>query len=198
MAGETLGRPKRFSIVVFRDGGNVRRKLNPWLLGGSKNVYIGWQVIWRVERAYPNKPNDGARTRIVAPYGHAAFWAARDLLPLSAVRGRVDDLWLRTQMNHVIGLDHCVQCEGRTAFPLAPTTMAAMYKQRLLQHTIADNAAIAAPVEWKDLTRNHDCDVCFGSMPIRAVYTSVGLTEISAQDPSPRQSVQRRLGRHVH
>src|SRR5215471_4502775 len=107
-AGETLGRPIGFSIVVFRDGWNVRRKLNPWLLGGSKYVYIGWQVIWRVERAYPNKPDDGARTSIIAPYGHPAFGAARDLLPLSAVRRRIDDLWLRAQMNHVLGLDHGV------------------------------------------------------------------------------------------
>src|SRR5579864_8326586 len=108
MAGETLGRPKRFSIVVFRDAGNVRRKLNPWLLGGSKNMYIGWQVIRRVQRAYPNESDDGARAQIVAPDRHPAFGAARDLLPLSAVRGRVDDLRLRTQMNHVLCFDHGV------------------------------------------------------------------------------------------
>ena len=125
-------------------------------------MYIGWQVIWRIERAYPNEPNDGARTRIVAPYGHAALRAARDLLPLSTVRGRVDDLRLCTHVNHVICLDHGIQREGRTAFPLAPTTMAAMYEQRLPYHTIADNAAIAAPVERKDITRDHGCGVCFG------------------------------------
>ena len=32
--------------------------------------------------------------------------------------------------------------------------MAAMYKKRLLEHTIADDAAIAAPVERKDTTRD--------------------------------------------
>jgi hypothetical protein len=37
-----------------------------------------------------------------------------------------------------------------------------MYKQRLLYHTIADNAAIAAPVERKDIVRDHACDVCLG------------------------------------
>ena len=125
-------------------------------------MYIGWQVIGCIERAHPNEPNDGARTRKVAPYGHAAFWAARDLLPLSAVGGRVDDLRLCTHVNHVIFLDHGIQREGRTAFPLAPTTMAAMYKQRLPYHTIADNAAIAAPIERKDITCDHDCYVCIG------------------------------------
>jgi hypothetical protein len=98
----------RLPIVVFRDGWNVRRELNPWLFGGSKNVYIGRQVIWRIERAYPNKPDDGARARIIAPYGYVAFGTARDLLPLSTVRGSLDDLRLYTQMNHVIGLDHGV------------------------------------------------------------------------------------------
>ena len=98
----------RFTFVIFRDGWNARRKLNPWLLGGSKDVYIGWQVIWRIESAYPNKPDDGTRRRIIAPYGHPALGAARDFLPLAAVRGRIDDLRLRTQMNHVIGLDHGV------------------------------------------------------------------------------------------
>jgi len=107
-AGETFGRPIRFSLVVFRDGWNVRRKLNPRLLGGSKDVYIGRQVIWRIERAYPNKPDNRARPRIIAPYGEPAFGAARDLLSLSAVRWRVDDLRFPTQMHHVIGLDHGV------------------------------------------------------------------------------------------
>jgi hypothetical protein len=32
-----------------------------------------------------------------------------------------------------------------------------MYEQRLLNHTIADNAAIAAPVERKDIARDHTC-----------------------------------------
>ena len=147
----------RFTLVIFRDGWNARRKLNPWLLGGSKDVYIGWQVIWRVKRADANEPDDGARTRIVAPYCHPAFWAACDLLSLPAAGGRVDDLRLRTHMNHVICLDHGIQCERRAALSLAPTTMAAMYKQRLLYHTIADNAAIAAPVERKDIARDHAC-----------------------------------------
>jgi hypothetical protein len=33
--------------------------------------------------------------------------------------------------------------------------MAAMYKQRLLHHAIADKAAIAAPVERKNTIRDH-------------------------------------------
>jgi hypothetical protein len=37
-----------------------------------------------------------------------------------------------------------------------------MYKQRLLHHAIADKAAIAAPVERKDITRDHIFDVRFG------------------------------------
>ena len=147
----------RFTFVIFRDGWNASRKLNPRLLGGSKDVYIGWQVIWRVKRADANESDDGARTRIVAPYRHPAFWAACDLLPLPAVRGRVDDLRLRTQMNYVICFDHGIQCERRTALPLAPTTMTAMDEQRWLNHTIADHAAIAAPVEGKDIARDHAC-----------------------------------------
>ena len=117
-------------------------------------MYIGRQVIWRVKRADPNEPDDGARTHVVAPYRHSAFWAARDLLSFPAVRGRVDDLRLDAQMNHVVRLNHGVQCERRTALSLAPTTMAAVYKQRLFDHTIAYNAAIAAPVERKDIARN--------------------------------------------
>ena len=106
MTGETLWGPIRFTFVIFRDGWNARRKLNPWLLGGSKDVYIGWQVIWRVKRADANELDDGARTRIVAPYRHPAFWAARDQLPLFAVRGCVDDLRFRAQVNHEVCLDH--------------------------------------------------------------------------------------------
>ena len=37
-----------------------------------------------------------------------------------------------------------------------------MYNQRLLHHAIADNAAIAAPVERKDIVRDHACGVCLG------------------------------------
>lgn len=125
-------------------------------------MYIGRQVIWCIQRAHPNEPNDWARTRIVAPYGHPAFGTARDFLPLAAIRGRIDDLWLHTQMNQVICLDHGIQCERRTAFPLAPTTMTAMYNERLLFHTIADDAAIATPIERKNIARDHVCDVCFG------------------------------------
>src|SRR5215472_5107332 len=57
--------------------------------------------------------------------------------------------------------------------------MAAMYNQRLLHHAIADNAAIAAPVERKDIVRDHACGVCFGRMTTRAVYRSVPVTETS-------------------
>ena len=125
-------------------------------------MYIGRQVIWRVKRADPNEPYDGARTRIVAPYCHSAFLAACNLLSLPAVRRRVDDLRLHAQMNHVICLDHGVQRERRAALSLAPTTMAAMYKQRLFDHAIADNAASAAPVERKDIPGDHTCDVGLG------------------------------------
>src|SRR5690349_3528408 len=89
-ASDTFSGPMRFTFVIFRDGWNARRKLNPWLLGGRKDVYIGRQMIWRVKRADPNEPDDGARTRIVAPHGHVALWTARDLLSLPAVRRRVD------------------------------------------------------------------------------------------------------------
>ena len=105
-ASKTLCRPIRIPIVVFRHGRNVRRQLNPRLLGGSKNVDIGWQVIRHIERAYPNEPDDRTRTHIVAPYRHVALGAARDPLALPAARWRVDNLRLATQMNHVIGLDH--------------------------------------------------------------------------------------------
>ena len=121
-------------------------------------MYIGRQVIWHVKRADPNEPDEGAGTRIVAPYCHSTLLAARDLLSLAAVRRRADDLRLHAQMNHVIRLDHGVQRERRAALSLAPTTMAAMYKQRLFDHTIADNAANAAPVERKDITDAHGCD----------------------------------------
>ena len=70
-ASKALEGPIGFTFVVFRDGWNVRRKLNPRLLGGSKDVYIGWQVIWRVERTDAHEPYDRAGTRIVAPYRDA-------------------------------------------------------------------------------------------------------------------------------
>lgn len=161
-ASETFLGPMSFTLVIFRDGWNARRKLNPWLLRGSENVYIGRQVIRRVKRADPNEPDDGARTRIVAPYGHLAFLAARNLLSLAAVRRRADDLRLHAQMNHVIRLDHGVQRERRAALSLAPMTMAAMDKQRLFDHTIADNSANAASVEWKDIPDAHICDAGLG------------------------------------
>jgi hypothetical protein len=145
----------RLSVVIFRHRRNVRGQSDPRLLGGSKNVYIRWQVIRRIERAYPNEPDDGPCTPVVAPYGHAALGAARDLLAFSAVGRRVDDFRLGTQMNHVICLDHGIEREGCTALPLAPSTMAAMYKQRSLQHAIADDAAIAASLEGKNITRDH-------------------------------------------
>ena len=37
-----------------------------------------------------------------------------------------------------------------------------MYKQRLFHHAIADNAAIAATVERKNIGREHACDVRCG------------------------------------
>ena len=129
-------------------------------------MYIGWQVIWRVKGADANKPDHGARGSIVAPYGHPAFWAARDLLPLPAVGRRIDDFRLVTQINHVICLDHGIQCEGCAALSLAPTTMAAVYEQRSLNHTIADNAAIAATVERKVISRDHARTVCPEPMPV--------------------------------
>ena len=155
MAGETLWWPIRFTLVIVRDRRNTRRKLNPGLLGGSKDVYIGRQVIWYVKGADANKPDDGTRGSIIAPYRHSAFGAARDLLPLPAVGGRIDDFRLGTHINYVICFDHGIQCEGRAALSLAPTTMAAVYEQRSLNHTIADNAVIAATVERKDISRNH-------------------------------------------
>ena len=63
-----------------------------------------------------------------------------------------------------------------------------MYKQRLLDHTIADNAATAAPVERKDISRDHACDVClgerrFGSVPKRALGANLcGLAEVQTQE----------------
>jgi hypothetical protein len=127
-------------------------------------VYIRWQVIWRVKGADANKPDDGARSSIVAPYCHPAFWAARDLLPLPAAGGRIDDFRLGTHINYVICFDHRIQCEGCTALSLAPTTMAAVYEQRSLNHTIADNAAIAATVERKGISRDHARTVYTGPM----------------------------------
>jgi len=165
MAGETLWWPMRFTVVIIRDRRNARRKLNPGLLGRSKDVYIRWQVIWRVKGADANKPDDRARTGVVAPYCHPAFWAARDLLPLAAVGRRIDDFRVGTQIHHVICLDHGIQCERCAALSLAPTTMAAVYEQRRLDHTIADDAAIAAAVERKGISRNHARTVYPGPMP---------------------------------
>jgi hypothetical protein len=140
--------------------------LNPELLGGSKDVYIGWQVIWRVKGADANKPDHGARGSIVAPYGHPAIWAARDLLPLPAVGRRIGDFRLGTQSNYVICLDHGIQCEGCAALSLAPTTMAAVYEQRSLNHTIADSAAIAATVERKGISSDHARTIYPEPMPV--------------------------------
>jgi hypothetical protein len=87
--------------------------------------------------------------------------------PTADAGGCVNDLRLRAQMNHVICFDHGVQSEGRTAFPLAPTAMAAVHKERLLQQAIAHNAAIAASVERKDIFHDHawlhplgECERC--------------------------------------
>ena len=145
---------------------------------------IGWHVIWRIKCANANEPDYGASTRIVAPYCHPAFWAARDLLAPPAIGGRVDHLRLRTQMHHVICFNHGIQCERGAAFSLAPTTMAAVYKQRLPYHTIADRTAIAAPVERKDIACDHACDVSLSESRLAQCNEACDLRKSSGASPS--------------
>ncbi len=121
-------------------------------------MYIRWQVIRRVQRTDANKPDNGASTCIVAPERDPTTWTACYLLSLAAIRGCADNLRLRSGMYHVICLDHCIQCEGRAALSLTPTTMAAMHEQRSLYQPIADNSASAASIEGKYVARDHACD----------------------------------------
>ena len=95
-SGETLGRPIRFTFVVFRHRWNVRGNFNPRLFGSGKDVYVRWQVIWLIKRTDANKPDDRTGTGVVAPYRYSALWAACNLLPFPAIRGSVDDFRLPT------------------------------------------------------------------------------------------------------
>jgi len=149
--GETLGRPIRFTFVIFRHRWNVRGNFNPRLLGSGKDVYLRWQVIWLIKRADAHKPDDRTGSGVVAPYRYSALWAACNLLSFPAVRGSVDDLRLSTQMNDAVRLDEGIQRERRAAFSLAPATMATMYEKWSRCHAVADKAAVAATIERKDI-----------------------------------------------
>src|SRR3546814_2944480 len=67
-----------------------------------------------------------------------------DLLPLAAVRWRIDDLRRGAQQRHAIRLDHRIQRERRTGLTLAPAAMAAMHEQRFRFEPVAHEAAITA------------------------------------------------------
>src|SRR5579863_5676909 len=110
-ARETFGRPVRFTIVVFRNGWHARRKFNPWLLGSRENMYIRWQMIWRVERSDPDEPDARTRPGVVAPERNPAIRTACDPLALAAIGRRFNNLRRCAQLQHPIGLDHGIQGE---------------------------------------------------------------------------------------
>lgn len=150
-SGETLGRPIRFTFVIFRHRWNVRRNYDPRLFGSGKDVYFRWQVIWLIKRTDANKPDDRTGTGVVAPNCYSALWAACNLLPFPAIRGSVDDLRLPTQMNDAVRLDHGIQSERRAAFSLAPATMTTVHEKWWRGHAVADKAAVAATIERKNI-----------------------------------------------
>src|SRR3546814_15136548 len=80
----------------------------------------------------------------MAPQHDPASRTARDLLPLAAVRWRIDDLRRGAQQRHAIRLDHRIQRERRTGLTLAPAAMAAMHEQRFRFEPVAHEAAITA------------------------------------------------------
>src|SRR5262249_20593923 len=93
--------------------------------------------------------------RIVAPERDAALRAARDLLSLAAVRGRVHDLGLAAQELHALGFDHGLEREGRDGFALTPAAVTAMDEQRLRHDLVAYRTAVAAAFEREAVMGGH-------------------------------------------
>src|SRR5688572_30161941 len=118
--------PELRGPVVLRHRRRARRKDDPWLLGFSVDVDVRRQAIGLVERSDPYEADGIAGAGVVAPDGNAAPGAARDLLPLAAVGGRVDDFHLSGEKLNAISFDERVQGERRTCFALAPTAVAAV------------------------------------------------------------------------
>src|SRR3546814_1255823 len=84
---------------------------------------------------------------VIAPQRDAADAAARDLLPLAAVRRRQDGLGRALQGDDAIGLDHRVERESGTGLALAPAAMTAMDEQGAAGHAVTHGAAGAAAID---------------------------------------------------
>jgi len=118
---------------------------------------IGGQVIRLIERADPHEAEQGTAAKIIAPQGYTTLRTAGDVLTLTAVRGRINDLRLRIQVHHAIGLDQRIQGERGTGLALTPPAMTAMHEERDRLHAVANQTAVAASVQRKHLTtRGHE------------------------------------------
>ena len=100
-------RPQLGGLVVLGRCRHTRRQHDPWLFRRGENVNIGRHPVGFIKCADSDKTNGISAASVVA----VALRAARDLLPLPAVRGSVDDYNLALQKLHAISFDHGVQRE---------------------------------------------------------------------------------------
>jgi hypothetical protein len=100
-------RPQLGGLVVLGRCRHTRRQHDPWLFRRGENVNIGRHPVGFIKCANSDKTNGISAASVVA----VALRAARDLLPLPAVRGSVDDYNLALQKLHAISFDHGVQRE---------------------------------------------------------------------------------------
>src|SRR5215469_14769166 len=118
---------------------------------------IGRQVIRLIERTDAHEAEQGTAASIIAPQGYTTLRTAGDTLTLTAVRRCINDLRLRIQVRYAIGLDERIQGERGTGLALTPPAMTAMHEERECLHAVANQTAVAASVQRKDLTtRAHD------------------------------------------
>ena len=79
-ARKALGWPIFLTVIVFRHGGCIGWKYEPWLLGRGEDVNVRWQVVRVIEGTNPNEPKQWACAREGAPNRNSTNWAAGNLL----------------------------------------------------------------------------------------------------------------------
>lgn len=107
-------------------------------------MYIRRQQVRIVEGANAQEPGDRTGTCVMAPNGHPAFAATRDLLPQATGRGGVNQFRLCCKIGDPVRLDHRVQRERGSGFALTPAAVAAVNYQWLRLEAVADQLAVTA------------------------------------------------------
>lgn len=120
---------------------------DPRLLGCRKNMDIGWQTVWLVQRTHSHKANVRASATVMAPERNTTCRTTGDVLPSAALAGGMDHLDLAGHGNEPAAFDHGIERKGGARFALAPTAVAAMDDHRVSRHLVADCSAIATTLK---------------------------------------------------